>query len=363
MSYRSEEFRTIWVGNKDFDASTWVFSSKANAANEGKCSQRGIAMMLTRRTLTLSLPLLAAGPALAAWPDRNITIVHGLGPGGGVDVTARILADQFAQALGVPVTVESKTGAASITAAGFVAKSPPDGQTIAVFPSTYAAAVALRRSLPFRPVDDFTFIGQINEFPYVIATYRDHPVIDLRDLIARARSAAQPLTYATPGQGSAQHLLMALLAKSANITLQHVPFRGGPQALAEVLAKRIDLFVDAPLTLVEHVKTGTLRALAVSPRERSAWFPDVPAVSEFGFPDFDVRGWMGLVAPAGLADPILRGFQTRLGKVLNEPDVVQRFRALGTEARSSTADDLGSLVAGDIERWTRVIADAGIERT
>src|SRR5262245_30126190 len=142
-------------------------------------------MTMTRRCFAFGLPLIAAAPALAAWPERNITIVHGLGPGGGVDVTARILADRFAQALSVPASVESKTGAASITAAGFVAKSAPDGQTVAVFPSTYAAAVALRRSLPFRAVDDFTMIGQINEFPYVIATYRDHPATDLRDLIAK----------------------------------------------------------------------------------------------------------------------------------------------------------------------------------
>src|SRR5262245_36758685 len=112
-------------------------------------------MMFTRRSLSLGLPLLAAAPALAAWPDRTITIIHGLGPGGGVDVTARILADRFARAFGVAVTVESKPGAASTTAAGYVAKSAPDGQTVAVFPSTYAAAAALRRTLPFRAVDDF----------------------------------------------------------------------------------------------------------------------------------------------------------------------------------------------------------------
>ena len=142
-------------------------------------------MMITRRSLTLGLPLLATCPALAAWPERSITIIHGLGPGGGVDVTARILADRFARAFGVTVTVESKSGAASTTAAGYVAKSTPDGQIVAVFPSTYAAAAALRRTLPFRPVDDFSTIGQISEFPYVITTYPDHPATDLQDFINR----------------------------------------------------------------------------------------------------------------------------------------------------------------------------------
>jgi tripartite-type tricarboxylate transporter receptor subunit TctC len=319
-------------------------------------------MMITRRSLTLGLPLLAAAPALAAWPERYITIIHGLGPGGGVDVTARILADRFARAFGVPVTVESKQGAASTTAAGYVAKAAPDGQTVAVFPSTYAAAAALRRTLPFRPVDDFSMIGQISEFPYVITTYPDHPVTDLRDFIVRARSASAPLTYSTPGLGSAQHLLIALLARSADINVQHVPFRGGPQALTEVLAKRIDLFIDAPLTLVDHIKAGSLRALAVTTRERSTWFPGVPTVSEFGFSDFDVRGWMGLVAPAGLQDSALRAFQAELAQILWDPEVMQRFKSLGTEARASSADEFRWRLAGDIERWTKIIADTGIER-
>jgi tripartite-type tricarboxylate transporter receptor subunit TctC len=319
-------------------------------------------MNLTRRSFAVGLPLLAAAPAFAAWPERNITILHGLGPGGGVDVTARILAERFSQAFSVPVTVESKSGAASTIAAGIVAKSVPDGQTIAVFPSTYAAAVALRRSLPFRPVDDFTIIGQINEIPYVIATYRNHPIADFPDFLAKARTAGSPLTYSTPGQGSAQHLLMASLAKSAGIALQHVPFRGGPQALTEVLAERIDLFVDAPITLIDHIKAGSLRALAVTPHERSAWLPAVPTVAECGFSDFDVRGWMGLVAPAGLPAVILRAYQTELAKILKETDVVERFKALGTDVRAVTADEFRSRIDGDIERWTKVIADTGIER-
>jgi tripartite-type tricarboxylate transporter receptor subunit TctC len=161
---------------------------------------------MTRRAVLLGLPayvVAGAVPALAAWPERSLTIVHGLGPGGGVDVTARILADEFARRLGHKATVESRPGAASIVAAGQVAKSAPDGYTLAVFPSTYAAAVALRRSLTFRPVDDFTMIGQISEFPYIIATYRQHAIAGFKDLIGTARSARQPLTYATPGEGSA----------------------------------------------------------------------------------------------------------------------------------------------------------------
>jgi tripartite-type tricarboxylate transporter receptor subunit TctC len=289
-------------------------------------------------------------------------IVHGLGPGGGVDVTARILADKFSSRFGHAVTVEARPGAATIVAAGQIAKSPADGYTTGVFPSTYAAAVALRRNLAFRPIDDFAMIGQISEFPYIIATYREHTAASFQDLIRVARSAPQPLTYATPGQGSAQHLLMAMLAKSANVEFQHVPFRGGPQALTEVLAKRIDLIVDAPVILTEHISTGGIRALAVTTRERFSWLPEAPSVAESRFADFDIRGWMGLVAPAGLAGAIADRLNAELAGVLADADVKQRLHAVGTEARASSGEDFKARLAADIERWTRVISQAGIER-
>jgi tripartite-type tricarboxylate transporter receptor subunit TctC len=205
-------------------------------------------------------------------------------------------------------------------------------------------------------------IGQISEFPYIIATYREHAAGGFRDLIKTARSAPQPLTYATPGQGSAQHLLMAMLAKSANVEFQHVPFRGGPQALIEVLAKRIDLIVDAPVILTEHISTGSIRALAVTTRERSSWLPEAPSVAESGFADFDVRGWMGLVAPAGLTGAIAARLNAELAGVLADADVKQRLRAVGTEARASSGEDFKVRLAADIDRWTTVVAQADIER-
>jgi len=289
-------------------------------------------------------------------------MIHGLGPGGGVDVTARILAEHFSKHFNQPVAVESRPGAASIVAACQVARSRPDGYTIAVFPSTYAAAAALRNNLPFRPVDDFTSIGQISDFPYVIATYRDYPNATLADLIRAARTASRPPIYGTPGEGSAQHLLMAMLAKLANIELQHVPFRGGPQALTEVLAKRIDIIVDAPLILSDHFRSGSLRPLAVTTRERSGLLPGVPTVAEAGFSDFDVKAWMGLVGPSGMPKAIVQVYGEALTAALGENTVKDRFNALGTVARNSSGEQFRALLTADITRWKRVIAEAGIAR-
>jgi len=225
-----------------------------------------------RRVVFAGLAAFIATPALAAWPERSITITHGLGPGGGVDTTARILAEHLSRRLGQQVIVEPMPGAASVIAAGHVARSAANGHNLALFPSTYGAAAALRRNLGFRPVDDFTTISQISEFPYVIATYPEHAITSLQGLIGAGRSAPQPLLYGTPGQGSAQHLLMVQLARQAGIKFQHVPFvRGGLQQLTEVLAKRIDLIVDAPITLSEHFASGTLRPIAVSTKEAENW--------------------------------------------------------------------------------------------
>ena len=184
---------------------------------------------LNRRALLAGLSAFAATPALAAWPERPITITHGLGAGGGLDTTARILAEHFSSRLGQQVLVEPMPGAASVVAAGHVARAAPDGYALAAFPSTYAAAAALRQNLGFRAVDDFAMIGQISKFPYIIATYPEHTIASLDGLISAARSASQPLLYATPGQGSAQHLLMSLLARQANVKLQTFPSAAAPR--------------------------------------------------------------------------------------------------------------------------------------
>jgi len=302
-------------------------------------------------------------PALAGWPERSITITHGLGPGGGVDTTARILAEHLSRRLGQQVIVEAMQGSASVIAASHVARSAADGHNLALFPSTYGAAAALRRKLGFRPVEDFTTVSQVSEFPYIIATYREHAITSLEGLIGAARSAPQPLLYGTPGQGSAQHLLMVQLERQAGIKFQHVPFaRGGLQQLTEVLAKRIDLIVDAPITLSEHFASGTLRPIAVSTKERSNQLPDTPSIFEAGFGDFDVRGWMGLVDPAGMPGEVVHRLNAEVAAILADAGVAERLRVLGTVARASSPELLRDRLAADIAKWTAVIDEAGIER-
>ncbi|HEX5211555.1 MAG TPA: tripartite tricarboxylate transporter substrate binding protein [Pseudolabrys sp.] len=318
---------------------------------------------ISRRTVLAGLAAFGLPmSAKAAWPERPIVLIHGFGPGGGVDVTARILATGLSKRLGQPVVVESKPGAATTIAAGQLARAAPDGYTLALFASTYGAAAAMYRKLAFRPVDDFSTISMVAEYPYVFAINAENPVQSFSDLLKVARSSSKPLLFGTPGLGSAQHLLVEQLGQMTKIKFQHVPFRGGAQALNELLAKRIDFMVDPPTILVQQANSGKVRILAVTSAKRFSGLPNTPTVAETGVPGFDVPGWVGLVAPAGLPEPVVTKLASAVAAVLAEPEVVERFRALSDDPTPSSPGQLKARIASDISRWTSVIDLAKIAR-
>ncbi|MBX9775049.1 MAG: tripartite tricarboxylate transporter substrate binding protein [Xanthobacteraceae bacterium] len=326
-------------------------------------------MKLSRRRIlrlasgAAALPLTMRNARAQAYPTQPITLVHGLAPGGGVDTTARIVADGLSRRLGQQVIVQSKPGASSTLASAQLARAAPDGHTLGFLASTYATAAAMHSKLPFRPVDDFAMLGQVIEFPLVVASHADHAARSISDLIKMARTAESPLLYGTPGLGSIAHLLVEHLAQQAKCQFQHVPYRGGgAQALTELLARRIDFMVDPPIILLEHVRNGTVRILAVTTATRVDALPDIPAIAEAGFPQFDVSGWMGLVGPAGLPERIVHRLNSALVDTLVEPGVVQRIRALGNKPRPSTPDELKARIAAEILQWSAVIDAAKIER-
>ena len=319
---------------------------------------------VTRRAILTGIAATVATPrrSYAAWPDRPITLMHGFAPGGGVDITARIVAEGLSRRLGQPVIVESKPGASSTIAAAQLARATPDGHTLGVFSGAYGTAAAMYVKLPFRPVDDFSMISQIIEFPFVLATHSDHSARSVSDLVNAARAASTPLLYGTPGVGSVPHLLVEHLAQRAKIQFQHVPYRGGAQALTELLGRRIDFMVDPAIVLLEHVRSGKVRILAVTTATRSGELPNIPTVAEAGFPAFDVSGWMGLVAPAGLPGAIATRLNSELTGLLAEPTVIERLRALGNEPRPSSPDKLKARINDEIAKWTAAIDAAKIPR-
>jgi tripartite-type tricarboxylate transporter receptor subunit TctC len=320
----------------------------------------------TRRAVLGGLSAFAVMPAFAeaAWPNRPIMLVVGFPAGGPTDIVGRIIAQALSQRLGQPVIVEDRPGASGTTAAGQVARARPDGYTLLANTSTYTASAALFRTLPFRPVEDFSTISTIVEFPYVLATYADHPARTIADLISAARSPSRntPLTYGTSGIGSVQHLTAEQFARIANVEFQHIPFRGGAPAITELLGKRLDFVVDQPSALIDIVRDGRLRALAVTGEKRFFGLPEVQTISEAGFPGFVVTGWQGLVAPANLPAQIVNRLYADLTNVLADPAIVQQLKKLGNEPKPSTPDEFRSRLVTEIERWTKVIAAAKIER-
>ena len=266
---------------------------------------------LTRRTLLAGLSSIAAlrpDRALAAWPERNITLMHGLAPGGGVDVSARLIAEGLSRRLGQQIVVEPKPGAAGTLMAAQVSRVTPDGHTLGYIPSGFAVSAAMYKSLPYRPTEDFAFIGQVLQFPFVFVTYPEHPIGNLPDLIKTAKSRTEPLLCGVPGQGTPQHLLIEYFMRLANIKIQPVPFRGGNQALAELLGKRLDFLIDPPIALIGQIKSGALRAIAVTGDMRFADLPGmwhhltfpIDQLTEdsftdgFGFDGSSLRGWASI---------------------------------------------------------------------
>jgi tripartite-type tricarboxylate transporter receptor subunit TctC len=328
-------------------------------------------MIISRRKFIYLAATSAALPhgslraaAQSQWPVRPITLTHGFAPGGGVDTAARLLAGGLSHRLGQQVVVEPKPGAGSTLAATQLARAPADGHTLSLFTSTYATAAAMYKSLPFRAIDDFSMISLVVTFPYVIATYAEHPVHNVAELIDTARRATKPPLYGTSGTGSVSHLLMELLGQSTNVNFQHVPFRGGAQALTELLAHRIDYMLDPPTILLDHVKSGKLRIIAVSTAARAPALPDVPTIAEAEpkLRDFDVVGWVGLGGPRGLPEAVVTKLNSETAVVLAESATAERLRAIGNEPSPSTPAALRERIVSEIDKWTSVIAKAGIER-
>jgi tripartite-type tricarboxylate transporter receptor subunit TctC len=323
---------------------------------------------VTRRTALAGLSAVATTAvlpvdrALAAWPERNITLMHGLTAGGGVDVTARLIAAGLSRRLGQQVVVETRPGASGTIAAAQISRAKPDGYTLGFVPTSHAVSAAMYKSLPFNAVDSFTIVGQVNESPFVLVTYGDSPLHTLTDLIKTARERPTPLLCGVPGQGTPQHLLIEYLSRLANIKVQVVPFHGGNQALTELLGKRLDFLIDPPIALVSQIKSGALRAIAVTGPKHFAALPDVGTVAEAGFPGFSVTSWMGIIAPPHLPNDITARVNRELNGLLAEPAVVERLRALGSEPKGGTPDDFKRQIATDVARWNKVIDDAKIQR-
>lgn len=317
----------------------------------------------TRRAVLAGLGGAVACPAVAraAWPDKPITIVHGF-PGGNADFLARLLADGLSRVLGATFAVEIKPGAGGNIAATSVARATPDGHTLLLLIGGQAVSAALYTQLPFKPVDDFTMISLLTEFPFVMATWPDHPARNAVELIAQARKAPEPLLFGTNGNGTGQHMSAELFAAMGKFKLKHVPYRSSGNSVTDLLGQRIDFVTDTPTILLPLIADKQLRALCVTGSKRFFALPDVPTVAESGVAGYETGSWAGFAAPSGLPSDIQAKLNAAVRQVLAEPATVKKLRDLGSEVVPSTPAEFKARLERDIAKWTDVVRTAKIQK-
>lgn len=318
-------------------------------------------MSLQRRTLLASLASLAVPLSQAqGWPGKPIQLIHGFGAGGNADVIARLVAQKLQDQLGKPVVVDIKSGAGGMIATNAVAKAEPDGHTLVMLTGAHTVSAAMRKTLPYDPVNDFSFISTVTAFPFVIAVRADHPATNLAELVQMAKANPGKISYSSVGVGSTQHLVGELLAGSAGVQLLHVPYRGGGAPVQSVMAAEVDLLIDTPTVAMPHLQGGKLRALGVTSATPWATLPGVIPVAQT-LPQFEVRSWLGLAAPAGLPASIAQRLNAEVKTLLQRPDVIRTLTLAGSAASYSTPQSMQDMVQNDIARWRSVIARRSIQ--
>ena len=303
------------------------------------------------------------GPPVLAddYPQRAVTMVVPLPPGGATDVFARLLAQELHEKLHQPFVIENRPGAGTTVAAAAAAKSPPDGYTLFLAPMTaLAVSVAIYKSLPYDPVKDFAPIALVGQSEFVLIANPSLGAKTFAELIALIKSRPGQLNYASAGPGSPHHIFMELLQRSAGLRIQQVPFRGGVHAVTAVVAGEIPLMIADVASALAMIRDGKVKTFAVPSPGRVAALPDVPTFAESGLPGFAATSWYSIVTRAGTPRSTIDKLNAVLTGYVARPDVQDKLAAIGIRTLTSTPEELEKFIAAETGKWAQVIKDAGI---
>jgi tripartite-type tricarboxylate transporter receptor subunit TctC len=316
------------------------------------------------RAACAAIGILAAGASFAqAFPNKPLRLVVPFAAGGIVDVTARQLGQKMSETLGQPIVIDNRAGAGGSVGTEFVAKSPADGYTLLLAFDTHAVNPLIYKSLRFDTFKDFAPVSAVGSIPLLYAAPPNLPASTIPEFIQLAKARPGALSYGSVGAGSSGHLAMEQFKLLSGTNVVHVPFKGGAPGLNALMGEQIQLLVFAAGAAVPLVRTGKVKALAVSGSKRSAALPSVPTMAEAGYPQLNSGAWMGIVAPAGTPAAIVSQLHAAVAKAVSDPGLVASLGDQAVDLAASTPAEFGAFIRAEHDKWSRVIKDANLDLT
>ncbi len=315
-----------------------------------------------RSVCVLLLAVLPALPALSAaaanrYPERPIRFIVPFSPGGGTDLVGRSLQGKLEEALGTPVIIDNRPSAGGIVGVTLAAQAAPDGYTLLLTSASFTFAPSLYKDLPYDAVKDFKPITNVAETPLILCVHPSLPVLSLKDLLALARKRPGDILYGSAGVGSNLHLTTELFKYKAKIDLKQIPYKGAGGAAIGLMSGEVQVAFLGLLTAIPFMKSGRLRGLAVTTKQRTPILPDTPTIDEAGVPGYDKSGWTGLYAPAAVPDPIIDYVYQAVVKVLKDPETAKTLAAQGSTLVGNTPKEFGAFVRAELAEWAQLIRD------
>jgi len=296
----------------------------------------------------------------AHYPSRPIRMIVPFAPGGGLDISTRLIGQKLAEKWGQNVVVDSRPGAATIVGTEIASRAAPDGYTVLMITTTFAINPGLYPRLPYDPVKDFTPVTQLNSQPNVVVVPPSFAGNSVKDLIALAKAKPGELTFASPGAGSAPHLAAEMFQRAAGVSMIHVPYKGIPPAVTDVIGGRVTMLFTTTISAAPHIKAGKLRAVAITSAKRQSGMPDIPTIGET-LPGYRAEAFQGMVVPAGVPQAIVNKLSAEVARIVQLPDMAQRFQLDGAEAVGSSPQEFAGFLKAEMQKWRQVVRDAGIK--
>ncbi len=302
-----------------------------------------------------------AAAAAEAYPAKPVRIIVPFTPGGDADIMTRALGERLRQQLGQPVLVENKPGAGTVIASDYVAKQAPDGYTLLMAASSLGIAPSVYKNVAYDPVKDFTPITLVASVVHVLEVNAKLPVKNVKELVSYLKTNGKTLSYSSAGTGTSTHLEAELFKTMAGVDLIHIPYKGSAPALTDLVGGNVQVMVDAYSSSAPFIKSGNVRALAVTTAKRSATMPDLPTVAESGLPGYEAMPWLGIVAPAGTPPDVVKRVHAATLEALKDPALIEQFHSLGLDIIGNTPAQFAGFIRQDVVKWAKVAKASGAQ--